>query len=135
MIIRNTNLKELTQALSATNKKYKNNVIFQSIECKTQNGKTWHVRLRVKDSKKAGAKLGYSYPAMYGNEGQKARRTISACWHVHGDFFDALLSINNNAIIKTGKSIINIDGGNWRDYNAGSMIYPQYASEQCHCGE
>ena len=78
-MIRNTSANSLNQALKEINKKYNDNIEFLTCESTTTNGKTYRIRFRVKDSKKAGAR-----------RGQTGRRLINACWHAHGHFFEEL---------------------------------------------
>jgi len=62
---------------------------------------------------------------------------VSACWHVHGTFFEKLLIVKPTArILSTmaGKVLeITKDSGNWQDLNIGSDRNPVYASEACEC--
>ena len=120
MLVKNVTEKELYQALKEVNKKYNDNVIFN--RSPEAFGKKIQFTLRVKDSKKPGARRGIT-----------GRRMKSACYHVHGDFFDGLLKINKNAIIETMYNTIDINGGNWIDYNIGSIIDPKMASKACNC--
>lgn len=109
-------------ALAEVNKKYDNNIIFNRFD---RNGSGFNFTLRVVDSKKAGHRRGFT-----------GRRLCSACWHVHGDYFDALLDISPEAvIISRGGPGAHIDkhGGNWQDCNIGSQIRPLYFSEACDC--
>ena len=94
MIARECTVKDLRAALVSGNKKYKRNVEFN--RAPEAQGKGYRFTLRVKDSKKPGHRLGFENPST-----GKQRRMTSACWHVHGDFFDALLDINPDAIIRT----------------------------------
>ena len=75
-----------------------------------------------KNSKGSGAKLGFT-----------GRRTILACWHAHGHFFEALLNIAPHAVITVATYKITIDGGNWIDKQIGSIMQPLYYSEACLC--
>ena len=119
MIIRKSSYDNITKALAITSKKYNNNLIFNRLEAK---GKNFIATLKVRNSKEKGAKRGFS-----------GRRTISACWHAHGDFLDNLINLSPEVdIVSLGKHI-NIDGGNWVDWNAGSMMTPIYMSEMCEC--
>jgi len=132
MIIRNVTENDLKEALAQINQKYENNVTWNSFK---QIGKTtFNVTLRVKDSKKAGHRIAY-----WAYVNGKIRRLPYACWHVHGDFFDALLEINPNAKIKTHGRYVYKEGndvvGNWEDWNIGSIMYPLYYSEACECGK
>ncbi len=129
MIIKHTTKEELDKALEKINEKYDGNVVYNAIEdLKTVKSPSYRVTLKVKDSTKAGHRLGFSLTTK-GNR----RRMVSACWHVHGDFFDALLEINEDVIIKTGDKSVDKTGGNWQDWNIGSICEPFYYSEACDC--
>ena len=126
MIIRKTNSEELNKALKQVNKKYDNNIVWNHFE---QTGETtFTVTLKCISSKKAGHRLGYNF-----KKNGERRNLISACWHVHGDFFDKLLNINESITIKARGKTINCNGGNWEDSNIGSMMNPLYYSEACNC--
>ena len=116
-------INDLEKALAKVNEKYDNNIIFNRLD---PQGFT----LKVKDSKKAGHRLHLSYN-LDGLHSQ--RRGISACWHVHGDFFDALFAVNPFAIIHSMGNKITIENGNWEDKNIGSQMFPQYHSIACEC--
>lgn len=136
MKVINCSVKDLIQALRDTNTSYKGNVAFN--RAPEARGKALICTLRVKDSKKPGHRLGFA------NREGKQRRMTSACWHVHGEFFDNLLNINpeavvtvapNHKIFATGKDK-NGDAvvvGNWEDRNIGSSFNPLYFSEACEC--
>ena len=112
---------QLDKALAITNAKYNENITWNRVP--EQKGKAYHFTLRVKSSKGPGHRLG---------QGLQYRLT-AACWHTHGDFFEALLSVEPGARIVTAKSIITNEGGNWQDCNIGSMMFPMYYSEACEC--
>ena len=131
MIIKNTSYNELQKALELTNKLYDNNITWNNFRQENNKGTRFRVTLKCKDSKKAGHRLGFPYSRTSGEE--KQRRLISACWHVHGDFFDALLDLNPEIEIQVATHKINKDGGNWQDRNIGSMMRPLYYSEACEC--
>jgi hypothetical protein len=126
MIARNVTEKELREALAVINKeRYEGNIIFNRFDpC----GRGWRFTLRCKTSKGLGHGLGYQYL----KSGER-RRTIAACWHVHGHFFEALFLIKPVAEIKARTRTITIDGGNWEDWNAGSIMDPIRASQKCDC--
>jgi hypothetical protein len=128
MLIKNVSKKDLDKALMWVNKKYSNNITWNNFEQVNKKGDRFRVTLKVKDSHKNGARLG-SCVTHLGNR----RHLINACWHVHGNFFDALLVINNKAIIKTAGRTIDINNGNWEDWNIGSVMEPFYYSEACEC--
>ena len=126
MLIKNVTQSNLEEALRLVNKLYDNNIEWNGFSSGYGYGE-YRVTLRVKDSKGAGHRISHS-----------GRRMISACWHVHGDFFDALLKINPNAVIKTRVAeetlTIDKDGGNWQDRDIGSAVKPLMFSEACGCG-
>lgn len=126
MIIRNATKYDLSRALAMTNAKYGNNVAWNRF---TKEGDIFIVTLKVKDSKKAGHSLGLLISEKTG----KRRLLSSACWHVHGTFLEALITLNQNITILTAEKVVNKDGGNWEDWNAGSVACPVLASERCNC--
>ena len=122
-MLTNATTDELNRALGIINKKYQDNVTFNQhpVSC----GKHLRFTLRVKDSKGPGARLS-----------QQGRRMTSTCWHVHGDFFDALIDLNHDIYIKTGgDKRVSYQGGNWQDWNIGSRMYPLFFSEACKCNQ
>lgn len=143
MKISNVTESDLMFALVKTNKKFDDNVAFKTMESMNKERTRWNVTLRVMDSRGKGARRGF--PVFKGfNEApgwEKRRHLPSACWHVHGVFFDCLLSINENAVIVTSGSLANPlpsnkitkDGGNWQDWNIGARLNPYWMSEACDC--
>ena len=132
MIIRKIKRNELEKALNKINKKYKNNIIFNRFD--QINDSSFKITLKCKDSKKPGHRLGFkNYDWSTGEQIGKQRHLINACWHVHGDFFDAIFNINKDARIRSNNKLITINEGNWEDRNIGSQIYPMMYSEACEC--
>ena len=119
MKVRNISSIELQAALDKINIKYDNNIVFKRFDVLR---KGINFTLSVKNSKNPGSRKGI-----------KGNRMASACWHVHGDLFDAILKINDQAIIIAPHNKIDFYGGNWEDYNIGSIMNPFYASEACNC--
>src|SRR5512137_1194681 len=103
MFARHCTMGDLEKALTIINKKYARNIRFYDTFNK---GRAIHFRLKVHDSKGPGAAR-----SAIGN------RTGSGCWHVHGDFFDSLLKVSPEAVIRTAKAKIDRHGGNWEDWN------------------
>ena len=140
MRAKNVTISELQQALAVVNKRYGGNVEFRRLE---QNGRGVRFTLKVRDSKGPGHRLGF--PKFMGFDAppdfSKRRRLPYACWHVHGDFFDALLHIQSAAVIVTSGSLANPlredsitkNGGNWQDWQIGSRVAPYAMSEACDC--
>lgn len=129
MIIKNVTESDLQKALDAVNVIYDNNVTWNNYQ-RVGPGR-YRVTLRVKDSYGPGARLGTSGLMGMGNP----RHLPSACWHVHGRWFAALLGINENAVIQARGKTIDRYGGNWEDSNIGSAYRPVLFSEACECNE
>jgi hypothetical protein len=123
-MLTNATRDELEKALIVVNAKYGGNVKWNRKP--EPEGKRYRFTLRVISSKGPGHSRGF------GLHGELGKRLPSACWHVHGDFFDALLANDGVYIISRGNRI-DKDGGNWEDFNVGSMMYPVNASEKCDC--
>ena len=119
MIAKNCTMNDLHDALHYVNKMYGQNISFHTLETK---GKGIHFRLTVDSSSGPGAKVGHN--------GRKIR---AACWHVHGNFFEALFcpSVAPNAEVKSGPSgLITRHAGNWHDWPLGMGLQ---ASDACNC--
>jgi len=138
MLVKNATIYQMNLALTKLNKKYDDNIIWN--RAPEYKGGQLQFTLRVKSSKGKGARIN-KHCEMFG---KPPRRSVSACWHVHGDFFDILLYIEPEAIIKSSMNpraiVIYKDStgtviGNWQDWNIGSCMYPIRYSESCLCGE
>jgi len=119
MYARKTNVQEMCQALAKINEKYKDNVIFSE---NLVESKKIRFRLKVLHSHERGGRFHLTT--------DKGHCSPFACWHVHGDFFDALFIINPNAVIWSEGKKITKDYGNWEDKQIGIQI--SY-SESCLC--
>ncbi len=115
----NASENELNKALELTNKEFEGNITFKRFE---RSGKQMNFTLTVKSRYEEGARRGY-----------QGQRVAAACWHVHGTFFDHLLDVNPEAVIKTTFATIDKIGGNWQDKQVGSLMNPCYYSEMCDC--
>ena len=126
-------LETLEAALASVNAKYANNVIWNRTP--ERKGKQYVFTLRVADSKEPGHRRGFAHPSWYGANGKphKARRLTSACWHVHGEFFNAVWDIEPEAVIRAGALVMRNKADNWQDRNVGSLLCPQMFSEACDC--
>ena len=107
-------------ALAVTNEKYEGNLCWNRDP--ERKGKRIHFTLRVKDSKGAGHRRSFT-----------GKRMPSACWHVHGDFFDAVWQLQSDAVIWAGELRMEGPSDNWQDRNIGSQVQPLYFSEACDC--
>ena len=122
MIIRGATLPMLEAALKAVSGQYQDNVEWNRMPQRL--GRGVRCTLRVKSSRGPGHRLGVATPR---------RRLTSACWHVHGDFFEALFLFAPYAVVTAMGERIDRNGGNWRDHNIGSRMFPVNASEACEC--
>lgn len=115
---------QLFQAMAKINRDiYQDNIEFNR-EPEAISSNCFRFTLKVKDSAGKGARRGYT-----------GRRMISACWHAHGDFFDALFSLCPQARIISAGQEITADHGNWIDKNIGSIIDPLMYSDACNCNK
>lgn len=112
----------LFQALKKINKEYDNNITFNREPEYVYYNRDLNFTLRVKESSGPGARRGYT-----------GRKMINACWHVHGDFFDAVFEIEPDAVIWSRGQKITKEYGNWEDDNIGSIMNPLSFSEACEC--
>ncbi len=135
MQIKNVNLDQLTLALAAVNTRFQGNIRWNTdgdgSPPKALNPKRTRYSVRLRTST-------YNAPGYRRTFGGK--RHPSACWHVHGHFFDALLYIEPRAVIRSGYNpetgrpiVIARNGGNWTDRNIGSEFRPLYFSQACDC--
>ena len=112
---------DLEEALRRVNEKYNRQVCWNRVPNKTNKG--IHFTLKVKTNRSEGHSIS-----------QLGRHISSACWHVHGDFFDCLFEVEPEArVFALGREITK-HYGNWQDFNRGSLMNPKYASEMCECG-
>jgi hypothetical protein len=136
MIVKNANMDHFHAALAVVNARYAGNIKFKTLEPK---GRRISFTLTVISSTIGTGKAKATAAGV--SMGPNGRRIAAACWHVHGDFFDALFRVCPDAAVyssgslanpRTGKWITK-DGGNWQDWNKGLMMYPKLASECCEC--
>lgn len=127
---------DLDKALETVNQKYDNNIRFNP----DSDGPTrFTLRAKLKAERRSNKGCALSthymmslYPGSIFGE-QKKRYTGAACWHVHGDFFDALFEVNPNAVVYSRGNRIDKYYGNWENFEIGSRMYPVYASDCCEC--
>ena len=116
MKVKNITEKQLKRALKEVNKEQGSQLIFNREP--EQKGNFIFFTIKSKKSGVVGSRVSHS-----------GRNLISASWHSHGFLFDKLLEINEDAIIKTATSTIDKNGGNWVDFNCGSIMCPVFMSE------
>ena len=110
----NATISQLNQALEQINKEYNNNISFRDI--KPVSAKRNLFTLKAKSGEK-GSKFAAS-----------GRRTPSASWHVHGQFFDLLFSLDPSIYILSRGNKITVQAGNWIDSKEGSHANPVNSS-------
>lgn len=117
----NATINELQKALAIVNRKYDNNICFKRIMT-TSTART-RFTLTVKDSRGAGSR-----------KTQTGRRVSAACWHVHGNFFDALFGLRGDIFVSAHDRRIDKYQGNWQDAIHGyDNDRPVYYSSLCDC--
>jgi hypothetical protein len=137
MIARNCTIEDLQAALELVNVKYKGNIKFKHIDL---TGRRVSFTLTVQQTSIGKGKNKVSAPGV--RRGFQGKRIAAACWHVHGDFFDALLKVNPSAGIYSSGSLANplsgkwitAEGGNWQDWQVGNRMQPRNISQMCDCG-
>jgi hypothetical protein len=130
-MITNATRDQLEAALTEVNAKYGGNIRWNREP--EQTGRRLAFTLRTVSSKGPGHSRGTNFLG-FDKGFEKGKRLPSACWHVHGYLFDALLKNDGVYIISRGKRI-DKDGGNWEDFNAGSQMFPFMMSDRCDCEE
>ncbi len=129
MIVKNATMEDLQWALVAVNSshEYAGNIKFKTLETK---GRRISFTLTVDRTSEGTGKNKVTLP---GVSIKRGKRIAAACYHCHGDFFDALFRVCPDAVVSSlGKSITK-DGGNWQDWNAGNLMNPVMASQCCEC--
>jgi len=131
MIAKNCTKENLQAALVAVNSdhRYTGNIRFKTMETK---GRRISFTLTVVSSTIGTGKAKVTAPGVSMSPDGK-RRIAAACWHVHGDFFDALFRICPGAEVSALGKVITKDGGNWQDWGKGSLMNPVPASKCCNC--
>lgn len=125
MEAKNVTRQELELALAEVSKRYGGNIIWnREPEALNPAGTRFAFTLRTKGYENGGYRRTHS-----------GKKNPSACWHVHGYFFEALLAIQPDAVIRTGLAVIDRNGGNWQDRNIGSLFQPLLFSDACDCDE
>ena len=110
-------VRQVVDALARANALFDNNLVFN--HCYGHPTYT-DVTLRVIDSRGAGARRGLS-----------GSRLVSACWHAHGTFFDAL-PVPARIVTRQGTTY---PGAPWVDASIGSMMNPLMYSDACGCAQ
>lgn len=123
----NFSREQLEAALAVVNVRYAGNV---RLIHGTETSRWRRFTLRVNSSRGPGAKISMS---SFGN-----RRSVAACWFVHGDFFDALWNLPGGRVgayyieaAKVGRMRGPAD--NWQDFIIGSQFRPVMFSRSCEC--
>ncbi len=125
----------IAQALDEINEKYDGNVTFNRcdlVKGRRDGREEWEVTLKTRSSSGPGA--GRALP----HDG-KSRRLPTACWHVHGDFLDALGRLCPEAEYEStinGRQRILVCEHGWQDKMLGGMYTGFHMmSDLCECEE
>ena len=119
---------DIEKALDTANKLFDGNLMFNNFQRLSDT--RYRVTLRVKNSHGKGARLSVPRYTLDPKDQQgKQRRLINACWHAHGEFFDAL----PEGTRIQARDIVTYPGAEWQDSNIGSMMFPYYFSDACEC--
>ncbi len=130
MNVRRISQATMIEAMERVNAVYDNKIEYLYIE---PEGTGFAFRIRATNKRGPGSKFSASSFTL--KDGSR-RRVMGACWHVHGLLFDTIIELSPGSWITTGAAgRIDVNGGNWHDYNIGSMMYPMDASQQCECVE
>ena len=121
MVIKNITAKQLNEAVTELNTLYNSNIRLNGHKVLNNKDTRHRVTLRVNDCRGNGSRHGFCQ-----NKDGEYRRTNSACWHTHGDFFDMLFKRNEKCTIRSNGNLITSNIFN-------SIMYPMYFSEMCEC--
>lgn len=122
MTIKNITRVQLEAALARTNARHDYSLRWKDgIKSLNDAGTRHQCALRSSMSRIRGARTSWS-----------GRASVAASWHAHGHFFELVLEVAPDAVIRTGlygERIISKAGGNWQDGNVGSAVCPVMLSE------
>lgn len=117
MTIKNITRVQLEEALKRTNLRHEYSLRWKDgIKQLNDAGTRWQLAIRSTQSRIRGARMTAS-----------GRYTPAASWHAHGHFFELVLEVAPDAVIRTGlygEKVISKAGGNWQDANVGSAYSP-----------
>jgi len=138
MIVKNATMNDLEEALAVINwERYSiieglcrhGNIKFKTLDQKGTS--RIHFTLTVNQTSIGTGKAKVAAP---GVSIKRGRRIAAACWHVHGDFFDALFNLAPDAEIYSNMTgIWEKKGDPWKDYQVGTHFDPMMASQACEC--
>lgn len=102
MRITGATTEQIVKAVKKANKLFGGNLDLKLATSTGINKEIHKVSLRVKDRDGLGVKQA------------RGKRTLNACWHAHGFFFEALLKINKSTVVEIfdGRKVSK-QGGNW----------------------
>lgn len=128
MIVKNAAMENFHAALAIVNARYDGNIKFKQLE---PTGRRIKFNLTVCRTSEGTGKNKVTLP---GVSIKRGKRIAAACWHVHGDFFDALFDLAPDAeIFSAMTGIWEKKGDPWKDYEVGTGFEPLKASQACNC--
>lgn len=122
--ITTTELRDVVAKLNAGD--YDGNIVVERCDAVSTTGKRISVKLGTADSRKHGSRRAWS-----------GRHGKWLCWHGFRDVFRAVMAVNPEARIQTGKTVYKGAQGfedtyeSTGDVNVGSMFQPAYMPEMC----
>lgn len=128
MLIRNVTRSQVEAVLAQVGESYGDNLTTHA-DMHQMGSRVIRVqgRIRAESSRGPGARRSWS-----------GRRTVSACWHAHRDFYRALFAAYPQATVQT--TMARYTASNFEDVypgtgnqNIGSMFAPAYMPELCDC--
>ena len=138
---------QLETAMAEVNVKYNGNITFERCDfdhTRRDGREEWNVTLKTRDSKAYGSARSVRLSGWEPNNQRGGRRIPKACWHAHGNFFDALgrlapeaemIGLSGHASSPDGKRRCLIREHGWADPYVHNAFSGQYASEMCDCAK
>lgn len=117
-------LRDVVAKLNADS--YDGNIVVERADAVSATGTRINVKLGTADSKRHGSRRAWS-----------GRHGKWLCWHGFRDVFRAVMAVNPEARIQTGKTVYKGRDGfentyeSTGDQNVGSMFQPAYMPEMC----
>lgn len=133
---------QLDAALAEVNRKYNGNIVFEwrdLVDHTRRDGREeWRVKLKTLDSRAYGSRRSI----VLAPHDRNSRYIPAACWHVHGEFFDALGRLAPEAEMIGSAGAFGAQGRRcrvaahgWVDHLTANAYDGVYASDACDCAK